>query len=254
MRQRFFISVLMLVIPLLSSCGGNEGRPLTVGIAETCREGSVSVGRTYIDAIVRGGHIPLVIPDNPTAASLLEKVDILLLIGGDDIEPRRYGEEPLPECGETEPERDRFESALLDEAVRLRKPVFGICRGVQMINVYFGGTLYQDIPTQYGTNLDHKCGGPRITEIVHSVAIAPESRLRAVLGVDSLGVNSSHHQAVKDLAPGFRVSATAPDGIIEGIESATLPVAGVQFHPERLDAPAFNRIFEHLLSLCGQDR
>ena len=123
-----------------------------------------------------------------------------------------------------------------------------------MINVYFGGTLYQDIPTQYGTSLEHKCGGPRITEIVHSITIAPESRLRAVLGVDSLGVNSSHHQAVKDLVPGFRVSATAPDGMIEGIESATLPVAGVQFQPERLDAPAFNRIFEHLLSLCGQDR
>ncbi len=248
MRQKF-IYVLMLVIPLLSSCGGKDG-PLTVGIAETCREGSVSVGRTYIDAVVRGGHTPLVIPDSPTATSLLAKVDLLLLIGGDDIEPGRYGEEPLPECGETEPERDRFESALLDEAVRLGKPVFGICRGLQMINVHFGGTLYQDIPTQYESALEHKCGGPRITEIVHTVGLAPGSRLKAVLGVDSLGVNSSHHQAVKDLAPGFRVSATAPDGIIEGIESSTLPVAGVQFHPERLDSAAFNLLFTRILSLC----
>ena len=132
-----------------------------------------------------------------------------------------------------------------------------------MINVYFGGTLYQDIPTQYETTLEHGCGGPLITEIVHSVGLAEESRLKAVLGVDSLGVNSAHHQAVKDLAPGFRVSATASDGIIEGIESTTLPVAGVQFHPERLvsgaDASgiqdnAFDLLFIHLLSLCGQDQ
>ena len=236
-----------MAAPIIYACGAKDA-PLVVGIAETCAPAQVTVGRSYVDAVIRGGHTPLIIPDCPDAEKWLRKADILLLIGGDDIEPQRYGEEMLPECGPTEPERDRFEYALLEAAVRRGMPIFGICRGMQMINVYFGGTLYQDIPSQVDTVIKHR-RTETMTEIpFHGIRIAPGTRLRDVLGIDSVDVNSSHHQAVKDLAPGFRVSAVASDGIIEAIESETLPVAGVQFHPERLAVGTdtlFTRLFAH---------
>ena len=238
--------ILMLLAPFLLAC---KGDPLVVGIAETCAPGQVTVGRSYVDAVIRGGHTPLIIPDCPDAEKWLSKADVLLLIGGDDVDPQRYGEEMLPECGPTEPERDRFEYALLDLAVKRGMPVFGICRGMQVINVYFGGTLYQDIPTQYDTTVLHRRSPGMTTTPFHTIRIEPGTHLHDALGVDSLEVNSSHHQAVKGLAPGFRVSAVAPDGIIEGFESETLPVAGVQFHPERLAVgpdTLFTRLFTQL--------
>lgn len=195
----------------------------------------------------------MVIPDSPQAEKLLEKADLLLLIGGGDVDPVRYGEAKIPQCGTIEAERDEFEYRLLAEAVRTGKPVVGICRGMQIINVYFGGTLYQDIPTQYDTKINHRNGGDNIGNITHSINIVEGSRLREILGTESLGVNSSHHQAAKDVAPGFRVSALSTDGIIEGIESDTLPVAGVQFHPERLavgDDTVFTSLFANLLRLA----
>lgn len=255
MSMKTLLKYLLPLLPLLFACRQPES--LTVGIAETCLESRASVGRSYVNAIIRGGHTPVVIPDSPGAASLLRKVDLLLLIGGKDIEPWRYGEEAIEDCGPFEPARDAFEYRLMDEAVRLRKPVFGICRGAQLINVYFGGTLYQDIPSQYDTTICHRHGGELIRELAHGIMLVEGSRLQRVLGCDSLGVNSTHHQAVKDLAPGLRISATAPDGTVEAIESETLPIAGVQFHPEQLAVDTdtlYTRIFTHILSLAGAIR
>ena len=245
MGRKWLIPLLLFVF---SAC---KSEPLVIGIAETCAPGEVAVGRSYVDAIIRGGHTPLIIPDCADAARWLDKADALLLIGGDDVEPGRYGEETLPECGPTEPERDRFEYALLDLAVKRRMPVFGICRGMQVINVYFGGTLYQDIPSQYETTVRHRRDADMPAMPFHGLRIHPDSHLHDVLGIDSITVNSSHHQAVKDLAPGFRASAVAPDGIVEGIESETLPVAGVQFHPERL-AVGTDTLFTRLFTRLGR--
>ena len=228
-----------------------EKTQLVIGIAETCGGKSASVGRNYLNAVSKGGHIPLVLADVPGTEKLLADVDLLLLIGGDDVDPARYGEPVLPECGSLEPQRDAFEWRLLDEAVRLGKPVMGICRGEQVINVYFGGTLYQDIPSQYDTTVCHRAEGGAF----HAIEIERDSRLCKVLGVAQAEVNSSHHQAVKDVAPGFRVTARSSDGIVEAIENETLPVAGVQFHPERLvddDDSPFLRLFSDILAFTGK--
>ncbi len=241
----------LLVTLCTAFCACHHNTQLRVGIAETCGESRASVGRSYIDAVSRGGHIPVIIPNAPGSEKWLSEVDLLLLIGGDDIDPARYGEEMLPECGDLEPERDAFEYRLLDEAVRLRKPVMGICRGEQMINVYFGGTLYQDLPSQFDTTVCHRSS----EGASHCIHIEPDSRLHGLLGLDTLTVNSFHHQAVKDLAPGFRVSAFSADGTVEAIESETLPIAGVQFHPERMlqdSASILLPLFTEPLRLTGR--
>ena len=129
-------------------------------------------------------------------------------------------------------DRDRFDFSLLDIAVRKRLPVLGVCRGCQIVNVYFGGTLCQDIPSEWApkTAILHSCPAG---DYAHAIDIAADSRLAKVLGrVDGVLVNSQHHQCVKRLAPGFRVAARAPDGVIEAIEHETLPIACLQFHPE----------------------
>ena len=141
--------------------------------------------------------------------------------------------------------RDAWEFLLLDEAVKRRLPVFGICRGCQVINVYFGGTLWQDLPSERPGEITHR------SKKLHPIRIVQGSHLAKSLRAENLMVNTSHHQAVKDLAPGFRAVAFAPDGVVEAIESDNLPVAGVQFHPERLlvqDGRAeFRELFKQFL-------
>lgn len=210
-----------------------------VGIADTCKEGMASVGINYPNAVMRTGHIPVLLPqtdDMSIIREMLEKVDVLLLSGGGaDVDPSRYGAEKSPYVTEISQERDAFEYRLLEVAAEMRKPVFGICRGIQVINVFFGGTLYQDLPTEYAdTSICHQ-RPDKEWEPVHDIKIKPGSRLSMFLGgMTETQVNSTHHQACKDVAPGFIVSATAPDGVIEAIESESLPIVAVQFHPERL--------------------
>ncbi len=235
------------------------GRPLAlaaslvVGIADMCREeNSVSVQATYTEAVSAAGNKPFVLPaqtNRVAVARMLESVDVLLLCGGEDVAPARYGAEPSPMLGKVNLKRDEWEFLLLDEAVKRRLPVFGICRGCQLINVYFGGTLWQDLPSERPGEIVH-----RSTDL-HSIRIEPGSRLAKCLGTDRIDVNTSHHQAVKKLAPGFKATAFAPDGVVEAIENETLPIAGVQFHPEKLlvqnGRREFTGLFANLLGLAG---
>ena len=211
---------------LLAPCGAQAwagAKPLVVGIADMCAEKDrVSVLATYTTACTLAGNTPLVLPattNRAVAARMLASVDVLLLCGGEDVAPRRY---------KAKPRRDAWEFLLLDEAVKRRLPVLGICRGCQLINVYFGGTLWQDLPSERPGEIAHR------SPDLHDIRLVPGSRLARVLGVEGMQVNSSHHQAVKDVAPGFRAVAFAPDGVVEAIEGETLPVVGVQFHPEKL--------------------
>ena len=238
---------------------------LVVGIADPCSTNVAAIGvGEYAEAVRAAGDIPLVIcrtarPDDLRKS--LRGVDLLILPGGEDVDPARYGEKPAPALGRVNAVRDDFEFRLLAEAVRRELPVFAVCRGIQTMNVFFGGTLHQDLPSDLGAayTVEHRDLG-KWEEVKcayrHPIAIEPGSRLSRVLGLRETTVNSAHHQAIKALAPGFRVAATAPDGVIEAIESDTLPVAGVQGHPEGLvwsdGDPVLSRLFRDLLSFTGR--
>ncbi len=191
--------------------------------------------RDYPLAVEAAGGIPVLLPlwQHPdTVARCLERLDGLLVSGGQDVSPRCYGEEPMVGCRETDPERDRLELALVREAAQRGLPVLGICRGVQLICVAFGGTLHQDVYTQLEGCLDHNQKAPKRVN-THTVSLAKGSRLREIVGSESAWVNSNHHQAVKDIPAGFRVSAKARDGVVEGLEKQGQGfVLGVQWHPE----------------------
>jgi putative glutamine amidotransferase len=212
---------------------GISGRLATVDGAER-----TGVNASYLRAVAAGGGAPLIFsPLTPVAAipSLLDGVEALVLSGGADIDPAHYHTAPHPKLGHIEPERDTFELALVAEARTRGLPVLAICRGLQVVNVALGGTLWQDLPSERGA---HPQSGPR-TERVHGIELASESRLAEALGVGELRVNSFHHQAIRDLAPELAATGHADDGVIEGIEgTGSWWLVGVQWHPEEFSAEA----------------
>ncbi len=194
----------------------------------------------YKHAVEHTGAAFTIIGHSLSVNDALADASGLLLTGGDDVAPSRYGEEPHPAVVQVAPERDEFEIALIREARRRRLPIFAICRGLQVLNVACGGTLIQDIPSQVQGALDHKLATPphQAFDLAHEVWLEKDSLLASLMrerlsDADSCQVNSRHHQAPKTVAPGFKVSATAPDGVIEALEDPTGPFClGVQWHPE----------------------
>jgi putative glutamine amidotransferase len=190
----------------------------------------------YIQAVVAAGGTPIVLPviNNQTAIHRQAQIiDGLLVTGGFDIHPLLYGEEPFERLEFIDPDRDNHEIELVTMAHGLNKPIFGICRGIQLINVAFGGSLYQDISQSPGSYIKHMQKSKR--EVAgHTVEIMKNSRLYEVFG-EFVVANSFHHQAVKEVAAGFMVNALSKDGIIEGIEKAGANfVVAVQWHPEHM--------------------
>lgn len=218
------------------------------------------VGEDYTKAVLSAGGVPILLglfdpTEHPElAAAQLDLVDGLLLTGGMDVSPLAYGEQPHPKLGRTYPIRDRNEFALLAEARRRHLPVLAICRGIQIVNVACGGTLYQDLESQRDNVIQHEQHQER-WQVAHEVEIDTHSRLHEVLGVESLPVTTFHHQAIKDLGDGLRVVAQAPDGVIEAVESTNDDwLVGVQWHPEMsrpVDAAA-QRLFDGFVSVCSQ--
>jgi len=218
-------------------------RPV-IGIttAQDLKECEVQLDQEYIDGVVAGGGVPLVLPSVKKYEFIdeyLEMVDGVLLSGGVDICPMQYGEESLAGFKvewEMTPERDGFEIALCRKAIAAQKAVFGICRGIQAIAVACGGDLYQDIDTMVDRSpaLRHFQDAPQ-WHPSHGVEVKPGSRLYEVYGKPVLSVNSLHHQAIRKVPEGFTVTARARDGIIEAIEAeGDVFVLGVQWHPESL--------------------
>ena len=198
------------------------------------------VNAAYVRAVLRAGGIPLILPPlirPQDAGTVLDGLDGLVLSGGEDVDPAHFNSEPHPALGDVDPVRDAFELALFREAWRRRLPVLAICRGIQLVNVALGGTLWQDIPSQRPAALGHKHTGDR-DDRTHPVALVPGSRLAAALGTTRCEVNSFHHQSVRELAAGLVITATAPDGEIEGLEGAEgAPwLLAVQWHPEEFHA------------------
>lgn len=195
----------------------------------------VFVGQDYIQAIVQAGGIPVVLPILSEEASIEKQmglIDGLMLSGGYDVHPLLYGEEPDTLLQDLYPERDLYEIQLIQRAQQRRMPILGICRGLQLMNVAFGGTLYQDVSRHSPTILQH-LQHAQVHVGAHTVELVEGTVLRELMQVDSLLTNSFHHQSVKKVAPGFKVNALAKDGIVEGIESVDHPfIIGVQWHPE----------------------
>lgn len=206
-----------------------------IGISGNFREGDCTLAQAYYMSVLEAGGTPVVIPsyDNDKAlVSLLDTLDGIVLSGGADIDPDYLGEEPL-DCISINPRRDRQELTLVRLAADRQIPLLGICRGIQVLTAALGGKLYQDIKTQH----DQTCIGHSQTIArglpSHEVKLVKDSLLYGFFGKETLAVNSFHHQAVKEVPAGFRVTAFAPDGIIEGMESTAFrPILGVQWHPE----------------------
>jgi len=220
----------------------------------------------YIAAIQEAGGVPLVVTpahSGPALRALFELLDGLVLTGGEDVAPERYGEEVLRPNVEVVPERDALEFALLEWALADDLPVLAICRGVQVLNVGLGGTLYQDLATDRPAPLGHdqnlgESPRPR-TEPHHSVAVRPGSCLAEVLGLAEIEVNSLHHQGIKTLAGPLTPVAHAPDGLVEAVEPADPArwtfLVGVQWHPEELcrggHGPS-RRLFERFVAAAAK--
>ncbi len=195
----------------------------------------------YLRAVQAAGGIPVMVPPSGepgaagVAAAVLERVDGLLLTGGEDMDPAIYGAERHPAAGEPDPARDHGEIALVHAARERGVPLLAICRGVQVLNVAFGGRLVQDIPTECPAPLPHARSDAR-AERCHPVSVVRGSRLADALGATAISVNSTHHQAAANPGPGLRIVATAPDGVVEGLEADDSDwwAVGVQWHPEEL--------------------
>jgi putative glutamine amidotransferase len=198
----------------------------------------VRLNATYVHALEQAGLVPLVVPPLDQAeavARVLEAVDGLVLTGGEDVAPARFGATPHPATGPVHDARDVTEIALFLAACERRLPTLAICRGIQLANVALGGTLIQDIPSELGPDIEHDTGDDRKRR-AHHIALVGDSRLRRVVGAPSIDVNSMHHQALDVVAAGLIVTARAPDGTIEAVEAKDPEwwCVGVQWHPEEL--------------------
>jgi len=202
-----------------------------------------SVVETYARAVSQAGACPLLIPSGLSGNELdtiLQRLDGVLFSGGGDIDPVHYDAGPHPKVGEVDPDRDRVELHLLQQVLQEDIPFLGICRGLQLINVGLGGTLYADIGDQLpgAQNHDFSPGWPR-DHLAHEVQVTQDSRLAGILGLKLAEVNSLHHQAICQLAPGLLPTASSPDGLVEAVELPDHPFGlAVQWHPEWLTAHA----------------
>ncbi len=214
------------------------------------------VNDAYIRSVYGAGAAPLIIPvtdDRDVIDSILDVCGGIILTGGVDISPLVYGEEPIRGLGKLSPQRDEFELLLFRRALERSYPIFGVCRGMQLVNVALGGTLYQNIEDVPEFTIQHVQQACR-QAVTHHVDIEDDSYLIKALGETCL-VNSWHHQAIKDLAPGLRVTARSRDGLIEAVESDSPgmpPIVCVQWHPEELTStvPGMAKLFKNFVALC----
>lgn len=206
----------------------------------------------YIDAVILAGGVPLILPivDDPVLiAKQVRVIDGLILSGGQDIMPFAYNQEPHPLLQDVLPRRDNFDFKLIEEALSQKRPILGICRGMQALNVVFGGDLYQDLSLAKEYTLKHVQVNS-LKDATHTIDIVGDTLLRRIFETDSLRINTFHHQAVHRVAEGFNVSAWAKDGMVEAIEKEGDDfVLGVQWHPEMMIAedPTMLKLFEYFV-------
>lgn len=236
------------------------GNPIIGVFADTmsCSKGGFGdvtrqyINAAYISAVEDAGAVPFIIPvssDLEKTKKLIDLCDGLLFPGGEDIDPGYYGENPHKNLGEIRPEVDKFLFHSLLYALEQRKPALGICKGMQMMVVATGGSLYQDIYSQREEETFLHCQSGRRTYGVHQVQIDKDSRLFQILETEQIATNSMHHQSVRTLGKGLRLSAHTEDGIVEAVESLDGRLIGVQWHPEEMvpESDAMKRLFQNLV-------
>ena len=214
----------------------SAARPPVVGIAGELWEITTALGRTtfhgareaYVDAVTRAGGVAVVLPvvDAALAGAVCRSVDAIVLTGGGDVDPHRYGADPVPEVEDVSERRDAFELALVAEALGAGLPILAICRGMQVLNVALGGSLVQHLADPSHNDVPGQCGD------AHLVTVATGSALHGIVGEARIAVNSLHHQAVDRLGDGARACAWSDDGTVEALELDGAKVVGVQWHPE----------------------
>ncbi|MGM9760316.1 MAG: membrane dipeptidase [Parabacteroides sp.] len=226
-----------------------------IGISVHWKEGNSCVADAYVESVIKAGGAPLLVPviqDEAALTRIVEQLDGLLVTGGGDLNPLLVGEEPIPQLQDVNTRRDQYDLALIRLAADRQVPMLGICRGHQLINAVFGGSIYQDIYTQAGPGLlKHSQAMPR-EQASHTVALAEgDSQLRRLGFEVRFAVNSFHHQAVKAVAPEFVATATAPDGLNEAMEHSEKTILSVQWHPEAMAAqgdPQMLLLFRYLVA------
>jgi putative glutamine amidotransferase len=227
-----------------------KGNRPVIGITTDLEKGHNSIEAEYAHAVARTGGLPVLIPTVASPGDLhtetLRLLDGLILPGSRDMDPKYYGEEPHEELRPMSLDRTETELYILELVVDRAVPVLGICGGMQLLNVFYGGTLYQDIAAFLPDAIGHEKGAE------HGITIDDGSKLAGIIGESGFNVKSYHHQAVKKVGRDLRVSAAAPDGIVEGIESGDDSfVLGIQWHPERdVTDPISKKIFESFIEKC----
>ncbi|HHT9136014.1 MAG TPA: gamma-glutamyl-gamma-aminobutyrate hydrolase family protein [Candidatus Wunengus sp. YC60] len=198
--------------------------------------------RDYSEAVVAAGGIPFLLPiikDKSDVELLLKKIAGLLLPGGNDVPPQRYGEERQEKTVCVHPDKDTSDFILVGTSIQMKKPILAICYGIQLVNVALGGSLIQDIPSEVKTPIIHKDSQNK--RYTHTVTIRKDSLLHKIIGTDRIEANSTHHQAIKRLGKGLKDTAHTADGIIEAIECRDYPfLVGVQWHPERMTGSPYH--------------
>ena len=227
-----------------------------IGITMTTNNGQYCINEAYVKSIIQAGGVPVNIPFGVESdvERLLEGIDGLLLTGGVDVHPHFFDEEPHIKIGHIMLERDEVELVLTEAALKKTMPIFGICRGIQLLNVALGGTLYQDINSQYEqTPILHQQNARR-REASHYIEIIKGSLLHEIVGKEKIAVNSFHHQALKKVPELFKITAKSSDGIIEAIEMKDYPYCvGVQWHPEEMaivDDEHAKNLFKSFIDAC----
>lgn len=220
----------------------------------------LAVTEAYVQAVIHGGGNPVLIPlglSEDALREMLKRLDGVLFSGGGDVHPARYGSQPHPLVDEVDTDRDRVEIQLMQDILTTKKPFLGICRGLQVINVALGGSLYEDILDQRPGSLRHQYSPdwPR-NYLAHPVQVDESSRLAGILGTTTAQVNSLHHQGIYQVAPGLRSTATAPDGVIEAFELPGYSFGlAVQWHPEWLpDDPAMQALFRAFVEAAERQK
>jgi putative glutamine amidotransferase len=212
--------------------------------------------RSYYEAVERSGGVPLILPNTKKLKlidQMLKVIDGLVISGGSDVDPHFYGEKKKTKNLKLTPERDLFEIALVRKAKRKKIPILAICRGIQLVNVAFGGTLYQDFSFERKF-LDHTLEGSSLYNKKHSVIIQRNTKLYSIIRKDKINVNTSHHQMVKKIAPGFIISAwSEKDQVIEGIETkGDNFLICVQWHPELMKHESSKLLFDSLIRAASK--